>query len=55
MKSAVSEPSIYQHSNTGSRSSRLSERRRLGSRTKPLEQESQMAIRKVDLGKQKQS
>ena len=44
MKSAANEPSKYQHSNTGSRSSRLSERRRLESRAKLLEQESRMAI-----------
>ena len=46
MKSAASEPSKYQHSNTGSRSSRLSERRRLESRAKLLEQESRIAIQK---------
>ena len=48
MKSAASEPSKYQHSNTGSRSSRLSERRRLESRAKLLEQESRMAIEKKE-------
>ena len=48
MKSAASEPSKYQLSNTGSRSSRLSERRRLESRAKLLEQESQMAIEKKE-------
>ena len=48
MKSAASEPSKYQHSNTGSRSSRLSERRRLESRAKLLEQESRMAIGKKE-------
>ena len=48
MKSAGSEPWKYQHSNTGSRSSRLSERRRLESRAKLLEQESRMAIEKKE-------
>ena len=48
MKSAASEPSKYQHSNNGSRSSRLSERRRLESRAKLLEQESRMAIQKKE-------
>ena len=47
-KSAASEPSKYQHSNTGSRSSRLSERRRLESRAKLLEQEARMAIEKKE-------
>ena len=46
MKSAACEPSNYQHSNTGSRSSRLSERPRLESRAKLLEQESRLAIEK---------
>ena len=46
MKNAASEPSKYQHSNTGSRYSRLSERRRLESQAKLLEQESRMAIGK---------
>ena len=45
-KSAASEPSKYQNSNTGSRSSRLSERRRLESRAKLLEQKSRTAIKK---------
>ena len=48
MKSAASEPSKYQNSNTGSRSSRLSERRRLESRAKLLQQESRMAIEKKE-------
>ena len=48
IKSAASEPSKYQHSNTGSRSSRLSERRRLESRAKLLEQESRKAIQKKE-------
>ena len=48
MQSAASEPSKYQHSNTGSRSSRLSERRRHESRAKLLEQESRMATEKKD-------
>ena len=47
MKSAASEPSKYQHSNTGSR---LSERRRLESRAKLLEQESRMAIGNKEKG-----
>ena len=46
MKSTASEPSNYQHSNTGSQSSRLSERQQLESRAKLLEQESRMAIEK---------
>ena len=45
-KSAASEPSKYHNSNTGSRSSRPSERRRLESRAELLEQESRMAIEK---------
>ena len=48
MKNAASEPSNYQHSNAGSRSSRLSERRRLESRAKLLEQESRMANEKKE-------
>ena len=48
MKSAGSEHWKYQHSNTGSRSSRLSERRRLESRAKLLEQEPRMAIEKKE-------
>ena len=48
MKSAACEHSKYQHSNTGSRSSRLSERRRLESRAKLLKQESRMAIGKKE-------
>ena len=47
-KSAASEPSKYQNSNIGSRSSRPSERRRLESRAKLLEQESRMAIEKKE-------
>ena len=47
-KSAANEPSKYQNSNTGSRSSRLSERIRLESRAKLLEQESRMAIEKKE-------
>ena len=46
MKSAASEPSKYQQSNAGFRSSRISELRRLESRAKLLEQESRMAIEK---------
>ena len=46
MKSAASEPLKYHYSNTGSRSSRLSERRRLEGRAKHLPQESRMAIEK---------
>ena len=48
MKSAASETSKYQQSNVCSQSSRLSERRRLQSRAKPLEQESRMAIEKKE-------
>ena len=48
MKSAASEPSKYHHSKTDSRSSRLSERRRLESRAKLLEQEWRMAIEKKE-------
>ena len=46
IKSAASEPFKYQRSNDGSRSSRLSERRRLESRAKRLEQESRIAFEK---------
>ena len=48
MKSAASESSKYQHSKTGSRSLRLSERRRLESRANFLEQESRMVIEKKE-------
>ena len=48
MESAATEPFMYQHSNAGSRFSRLSERRRLENRAKLLEQESGMAIEKKE-------
>ena len=48
MKTLASKPSKCQHSNTGSRSSRLSERHQLESRAKFLEQESRMTIGKKE-------